>query len=526
MRFSWVIITLFTSLGLSAQCIDCTPLNANGNFEAQNNIPGSENAIGISKGEIKNWYATHGTADYFSDDWNWYYLENIDSNMGHICYGSRPSHMHSEGIFTEVKILNDADLSYCLNFDYASYSDTDKPGNIHIYLNNNLEAGSHNGFVVPSENTHSTWFESAQNLDKLVLDAETDIRTIGMTNYSLNFTPDASYDQLWLYTEYLQSAGEYANCGFMIDNVSVTCKTDALIGIEAVDLGNNNFEFIPVLSKPLDIVEYEWSFDNGQKSNFENAVTNLKDGLHDICLKIRDSRGACAEFCLSLRVGKLVSSTCDYSVCLSSGGAPSIASLVVETTGGQVIELNESTEGFSFPYCISTPRVCPGGEYELSYLVSDLQSWMDRNGYLGQVEAVNDPSMDDNCRGKTLAIQQSSLTFLKFVIENGTDSTLDIQKMFDYDNCTQDTTNSPEETMVEVTVFPNPTVDFIKLDFGPTPIEQATVQLTEANGNLIDTVDLSEVSSWTFDVTNQKPGAYHLRVITPDMSESCTFIKI
>lgn len=529
MKFIKIAIIVLFAANLSAQCNSCDALNINGDFETRNNVLGAENASGISQGEINNWSSSHGTADFFDIDWNWYYLDNtFDSNVGHVCYGSRPTHDHSEGIFTQVKILNDEDLTYCLKFDYSSYCDSDEFGKAHVYMANNLTDGSINGFKFPTKETHKPWFDNAQQIDELVLDAETDVRETGMTTYSKTFKPTEEYTQIWFFTEYLHQDQGFVNCGFMIDNVNVTAQTDALTGIEAIQLDDNTYEFSAVFSKELEGVTYEWNLGNGNKNNAKNITQTFENGEHEVCLKITDARGACAEVCYTLKVGnKSENQFCDYSICLSGGGIPSITKLEFINKAGKLEVLDSDTPGFGFPYCIGAWNMCNSGEYELDYLIDDLNLWLEKNNYEGtaQKQAI----AGQTCRGNSLTIINSELQFTDLYMGDERDAATEEVYFFEEFNCNNNEINEPENNEeIEIAAYPNPTANYVNVLIDEN-VEQATIELKDKTGNRIqlqEKLSTEDQTKFTFDLTSLNSGVYYVNVNTSTSVKSIKVIKI
>ena len=530
MKLVKTIFLFLCAIQISAQCNSCEEVNYNGDFELRNNILGNENANGILTGEIPNWYNTHGSGDFFDPLWNWYYLEGIQSNMAHLCYGSRSAHDHSEGIFTSVNILADDDLSYCAQFDYGSYCDSDKYGKVHVYLANNLQQGSINGFILPEVNTHSTWFENSKNLDVIELDEETSFTEVGMTTYTTTFTPDQSYGQLWFYTEYSHENGEFANCGLMLDNVKISCSTSALTGITVNELDGDKVELIPTFSKPLKDVTYEWTY--GQESSTQGKIIISKeDKSQEVCLKIKDSRGACAEACVTVTSenGDVGQSLCDYAVCLDAGGGiPTIESLELMTPEGNVIKIDKTNSFFSFPYCIGASNFCSSGNYELEDLVADLNLWMIDKGYQGQVTKTENSGYIENCRANKIITYQSEVSFLSLTLGNEKRRDL-ITLDFEQSHCNEIDEEGVHNEDEASLAYPNPTIgEFsIKLPQGTTDTE-VTIELRCIEGNIIEsqTVNATLIKLVEFDLSNRETGIYYVNVRGENCVESHKIVKL
>lgn len=532
MNFLKVIILFFWSAQLSAQCFDCNQVNTNGNFESENNILGAEPATGILQGNIKNWFNTHGSADYFNELWNWYNIKGVDSNMGHMCYGSRPSHNHSEGMYTAVDILADDDLSYCLSLDYGSYCESDNDGKIHMYLANNLTEGPTAGFTLPNATTHNTWFENSHNVDNLILDESTSFTDFGMTTYTTTFKPTQDYKQLWFYTEFLSDDGEFANCGFMLDNVKITRSTSALTEIEMVDLGGGMVKLSPVFNKNLRNITYEWTVD-GKTYTDETITITRRDNSQDVCLKISDSRDACAEKCMTVPSLQTGSTTivCDYEVCLDAagGGVPTITGLQLQSKEGQLIILDENSEDFSFPYCIGAWNLCADGAYELEELIIDLNNWFLDNEYKGQALKTEDSGYIEGCRGNKLMILNSEISFLSVLTNNEKVDNL-IELIFDQSYCEEIELINDDIVIDQSTnVYPNPTQSIVNIDLSMDDmVEKCNVQLRTLDGNILESyvVDMNEANSIKIDLSNRHTGVYYVNVEGPNISESHKIVKL
>ena len=530
MNFVKVVFFLLCAVQISAQCNSCEEVNFNGDFEVRNNILGNENANGILTGEIANWYNTHGSADFFDPLWNWYYLTGIQSQMAHLCYGSRSSHDHSEGMFTSVDILGDDDLSYCVQFDYGSHCDSDKYGKAHVYLANNLQEGSVNGFLLPDNATHSTWFDKSKNLDVIELTEETSFTEVGMTTYTTTFTPEQNYGQLWFYTEYSNDNGEFANCGFMLDNVKVSCTTTALTEIIVKEMEGGEVELVPVFSKLLEGVTYEWTY-GSEKSSQEKIIISKIDKSQEICLKIKDSRGACAETCVT--VGSINAATgqslCDYAVCLDAGGGiPTIESMQLITPQGETVTIDKSSSEFSFPYCIGASNLCASGAYELEYLISDLNVWMLDNGYEGQVTKTENSGYIENCRANKIITYQSEVTFLSVTLGNEKSSDT-IVLDFEQSHCNEIETTEENHIVETSTAYPNPTAGVVMVQLPDnSTASHISVELRCLEGNILESynVDANDTKQLELNLSNRRPGVYYVNVRTESSVESHKIIKL
>jgi len=256
-KLTTIIIVILLSNLLAAQ--SCPIINENGSFEEMVFVPGGEPTMGITTGQIPNWYATHGTVDYVSSEWSWYDVEGINSVAGHMCYGHRDSHDHSEGMFTAVNIYGDDDLLYTLSLDFGTVCEASQNGFLNIALNNNLVEGPHNGFQYPTPETFPAVYQDIQVIDRMELMPEANLDVSGMSNFEISFVPEGDYQQIWMFTEYQHIQDDFVNCGLLIDDVKLTATTSALSGIKVEELIGDNFKLTPEFSKELDVVSYSWT---------------------------------------------------------------------------------------------------------------------------------------------------------------------------------------------------------------------------------------------------------------------------
>ncbi len=537
MRFVNVLFVLlaFTSYVMS-QCTDCATLNQNGGFSDFTLLADGSNDSSISRGMINNWYGTHGTGEHFDNDWNWYGIETIEDTVAHLCYGSRNGHDHSEGIYTELQINDEDDLTYCLSFDYSSHCASEKFGKVHIYLANNLKPGGPNGFKYPTAQTHADWFENSQAVEVLTLDFQTEYTEYGMTRHSVSFKPKGSFTQLWFFTEFLYEDAGYQNCGFLIDNVNVSATTSALKDIEAEETNDNRVELNAAFSKDLQGVDYEWIVD-GNEYNEPTPTVRLDEGLHPVTLNITDDRGSCATMTKNVKVGNVnTKEICDYNICLDTGGSPSISSVGLVLPDGVHNTLDKTTPGFSFPYCISAPNVCSSGEYELEFLVQDLNNWLGENGLAGEVRIGGDNTLEDGCRAHMIEVIQSEVGFDQVVIQDQRLSDRKMDLYFGSDNCElyDDNGNLTDEGDttggIVLRAYPNPAIDELNVELSQELQEEdVTMTLLDSDGNVQETKVIRITSHGQTELiamTNYDPGVYTLKVSGNEISESIKVVKL
>jgi len=407
-----IIAVLFSNL-LAGQT--CPVINENGSFEEMIYIPGGEASIGITTGQISNWYATHGTVDYVTPDWNWYDIEGINSVGGHMCYGNRETHDHSEGMFTSVSIHGDDDLLYTLSLDYGTVCESSQNGFLNIALNNNLEEGAHNWFQFPTAEVFPEVYQDIQVVDRMELLPSSNIEISGMSNFQVSFVPTGDYQQIWMFTEYEHIQEDFVNCGIVIDDVKLTATTSALTGITVAELIEENFQLSPEFSKDLDVVSYHWTVDDVAAGTEEELIYNFTDGIYTICLDIIDSRGACGSTCYELDLTSTIaeetnSVSCTYSSCLDSNGLPNLVGFEFLNGNGTHVSIDENTEGFFFPYCDGTPSMCNGGESEVDLFIEDLNAYFYNHSIDALASAGDGANMFETaCRSLAVTIVSSDI---------------------------------------------------------------------------------------------------------------------
>jgi len=511
-KYTLSIIAVFSTLLLFGQ--ECPTINENGSFEDMIFVPGGEAAIGISTGQISNWYASHGTVDYLTSDWNWYDVEGITSVGAHMCYGNRDSHDHSEGMFTTAKIYGDDDLLYTLSMDYGTICDSENNGYLNIALNNNLEAGAHNYFQYPTAEVFPEVYQDIQPVDRLELEDQANIETSGMTSYEFSFVPSGDYDQIWMFTEYQHEQEEFLNCGIVIDNVKLTATTSALSGIDVTQVVGDNYQVVPSFDVDIDVVTYSWMVNDEFVGSEEELIYNFTEGLYTICLDIVDSRKACGSICYELDLTATPENEdnmdrCTYSACLDGGGFPNLVAVEFLTASGDIVIIDENTEGFFFPYCDGTPSMCNGGENEVDLFIDDLNSYFYNNGIDAEATAGDGTNLfDDVCRSFAITIESSEILPKAILIDDFSTDEVMISIasfIFDPSSCGSSITEE-DEAMTQYNVIADNEIDIevSTTEFAFNPIfrnGQVAIHVDDSDvvekGALNDEVLISEVGIYT-----------------------------
>jgi len=529
------VICFLLSLGYAqtatSQCNDCDAMNSNGDFELRNNNPGSDNDLGISTGEITNWFASHGTADFVDETWNWYYVDGIEDNAAHVCYGSRNNHDHSEGIYTQIDLKGEAGIDYCLQMELATICNTEKHGKLHVYLANNLTATGPNGFTYPTPQTNPFWFEGAQLLDIITLDESTDFEKEGFVNFTIPFTTENDYTQLWVFTEFNYPEVEYSSCGLMIDNVKLTGTKKYISEIQETEEAAKVRKFNAVLTEQLDEKKFFWDFGNGETSEEVSPTVTFEEGLYDVTLKVVNQEGVCDVKTKQIKVGDFeTEELCDYQACLETGGVPVISSLDVVLPNGTAETLDSETPGFGFPYCLS---VSDAGEYEFEYFVLDLDNWLKQNNFKGEVVLVENNTIEDFCRGEKFAILDTDVFFEKISLGDEKETSHKTEIYLEQDctlNYIEETETENRSTLANTIIetYPNPTVDVVNIEFEDAS-EQANILLLDSSGNAIQQKELSDINSGDkteMTLTDLNPGVYYVRVNVGNQTETKKLIKL
>ncbi len=534
-----LLLLIAVAYGINGQ--NCQFINANGDFEITTYIPGSENSQGISYGTIDNWHATHGTSDYFDHHWNWYDLVNLESNIGHICYGNRPTHDHSEGMYTEAVFKSDESVSYNISFDFSSYCDSDKFGKVHIYLANNLQPGGSNGFYFPTPERYPEWFDRTQLVDIITLDETTSHEAFGMQHYQRNIKPDGDYSQLWFFTEYMHEYTGFVNCGLLMDNVMVECQTENLKNIVFEAMGQNMYALKGLFLDEEDDLAYTWNFGDGTYSDKSDPMHVFENGIYDVCLDITNTEGCCGQLCKQLVVGNFeTKDVCDYDICLDMAGEPTIEEIRVTSWTGEAYTLNSGSEYFHFPYCLAYWSHCQRDVLELDILVDDLNAWFKREGLDGRIQEGEDTgSVYNGCRGNVLSVSKSEMTFdyimIRDMSQHGSEEAVPYE--FYYKNCSQKifipesdrSARDSGESSGMVKVFPNPAEDYIHVMTKSVKEENVTHQLLDSGGNILFSSNSNNPmgdNGNRFEMSGIKPGVYFLRSLLGQNIEVQKIVKI
>ncbi len=502
---------LFTVLCLNAMVSqECPIINDNGSFEDKIYVLGGEANIGITTGQIQNWYASHGTVDYVTADWNYYGIDGINSIAGHMCYGHRETHNHSEGMYTSAKIYGDDDLLYTLKLEYATVCDATNNGFLNIALNSNLTSDGHNNFQYPTAEAYPEVFQEIQAIDRMELMPSAVMVNGSYSKYEISFVPNNDYEQIWLFTEYQYEQEEFVNCGIMVDEVELTATTTALKGIRAEELSSGTFNLIPEFSKELNVVAYNWSV-NHQNVGIEDMLNyDFSQDVYTVCLDIIDARGACGSTCteldLTIKEDEGEETTCTYNTCLDAGGLPNIVSFEYLSDDGEHFVIDKNTDGFFFPYCHGSESMCSGGESELSLFVEDLNAYFNNMDLEVKISIGGSEDLFDSfCRSMGLSIESSSLvpkavfiddfasdqafiTTAEFKLDPSSCSTGVANKEEELDYAlVQDEKPSREIFEVNPIVYGNQLVISDKVEFDENLISKVGIYST--SGNLVLSID-------------------------------------
>jgi len=552
------LILIFLTLSFATNAQECLPLNQNGNFESVQTFIGSEPANGISTNLVDNWEASHGTVDYFTPNWDWYGLDGLFSNAGHLCYGNRESHDHSEGMFTNATIVADDDLVYSLSFDLASVCDASESGYLNIALNNNLSADGHNWFQYPTEESLPHFFEDNQLIDKIELNESMKFSDGFMHHYELSFIPEGNFSQLWFFSEYQHPYTEFVNCGVTIDNVELKAMTTALEDVSENQLEDGSYIFEAVMNKELEINNYDWILNGVSTSDSSVLKTTLVTGTHNLCLDIVDSRGACGSVCITVDVEEDVDDTsigvdenyegCIYKVCLDSPGLPYLNSFTFVGPSGQEITLNENTFGFNFPYCAGGDETkCTEQGDELHLFLADLNLYFSQNDYKAKAQFdVYSFPLESFCKGRIISVLSNELAIEGVVMADYYSddlNTFPLAFAFDPNLCDQ-SAPSAEGGSVQAEIASNGSTDFgsgkdnpdslftSEYDSGTEAVEvifQGGNEILQGGIYTIDgkkLIDLQNFTGYdTVDCSAFTAGTYILRVTSRTENQTELFFK-
>lgn len=305
---------------LSQNCnIECTNLIQNQNLEINppNGWPiGQDDASrAFNLGLVPYWKASHNTPHYLQlnnlGQWVGFTMPNGTETNGISVHSIGPNLFFSEGVFQNIYLSNYPYLRYCLSIQLqvkGIQSGYNPNHNINIKLARGLINVSGDYFtdipVVPNKlliTQHMTGFDKV--------------------NVSIPFqlNSNESYNQIWIYNQPL-SGTIIPTQWTSIDSVNLKCTTEALTDIMTSITGKTVGFEAKNASSSSTFVEYRWDFGDGSTSTEANPIhTYTNYGTYNVCLKIKDSNGCCAEICKEIIISQPPHSCQDKTSCISIG---------------------------------------------------------------------------------------------------------------------------------------------------------------------------------------------------------------
>lgn len=287
---------------------ECEPVNPNSSLDIVQDVNIVANGVdAFFLGLIPSWRTSHGTphlveVDPLSSNCNFINIPRQDAlrciyatrflqQQG----GNSVEILSSEGIFSNVNIISDPTVSYKVdvNANVLPCGSPDDGGTIHVEFADGL---------VNNNNQVPGFFPNPTNQQSI---ATFDVNNTTPQVYSFdNIIPNQNYSQLWLHIETEVNTTALAQ----INSVELSCKTNALSGINKTKNAYDNFTFQADASKSFQ--SYTWTV-NGIEAGQGATLTyqfNL-ERVYKVCLDVVDEFGCCAQECTLVAV----SSVCDIA---------------------------------------------------------------------------------------------------------------------------------------------------------------------------------------------------------------------
>ncbi len=312
---------LFLNTILSQNCnIDCTEFIQNQNLTISPPnwpIPYGNSGISFNIGYVPNWQASHGSPHHCQiklGQWDCSFTNpNGTETNGISIYNLGPFSKWTEGIFQNFNFKNDPFLTYHLALKYqVKFVEGGNPNHfIKVKVARNLVNETNSGVSnfpqnIPNKLIHSDWLSNFDEEDVCI-------------DFKLN--NNEYYNQLWIHNELPANQNQLFNVQWTtIKEVSLKCTTEALTDI-VTSISGKTIEFeAENASGTSTFVEYNWNFGDGSTSTEANPIHTYNDyGTYNVCLKIKDSNGCCAEFCKEIVLSQPPHSCQDKTSCISIG---------------------------------------------------------------------------------------------------------------------------------------------------------------------------------------------------------------
>lgn len=312
---------LFLNTILSQNCnIDCTEFIQNQNLTISPPnwpIPYGNSGISFNIGYVPNWQASHGSPHHCQiklGQWDCSFTNpNGTETNGISIYNLGPYSKWTEGIFQNFNFKNDPFLTYHLALKYqVKFVEGGNPNHfIKVKVARNLVNETNSGVSnfpqnIPNKLIHSDWLSNFDEKDVCI-------------DFKLN--NNEYYNQLWIHNELPANQNQLFNVQWTtIKEVSLKCTTEALTDI-VTSISGKTIEFeAENASGTSTFVEYNWNFGDGSTSTEANPIHTYNDyGTYNVCLKIKDSNGCCAEFCKEIVLSQPPHSCQDKTSCISIG---------------------------------------------------------------------------------------------------------------------------------------------------------------------------------------------------------------
>jgi hypothetical protein len=324
-KFLFLLILLYSinsSIGQNCN-FDCTEFIQNQNLVI--NPPNwpigpGESGYSFNIGYVPNWQASHGSPHHCQlqlGQWNCGFTSpNGTETNGISIYNQGPYNKWTEGIFQNFSFTNDPFITYHLALKLQAKDILEGGYNlkhfIKIKIARNLVNENNTGVSnfpqnIPNREIHSQWISDFNEKEVCI-------------DFKLNGN-EPLYNQLWIHNDFPSNPNELVALQWTtIKNVSLKCTTEALTDI-VTSVSGKTIEFeAENASNTSTFVEYNWNFGDGSTSTEANPTHTYNDyGTYNVCLKIKDSNGCCAEICKEIVLTPPPHSCLNKTSCISIG---------------------------------------------------------------------------------------------------------------------------------------------------------------------------------------------------------------
>lgn len=344
---------------------------SNGGFESYNSSClqsggslGPNGTFAFSQSCVDDWQCYLQTPDLILPTWNFgtgnishWNNYSFQSNWAFMCTSdgvSISNDAHGEAIFQQLALPNLPDLRFCLSFDYSKTNSSQSsledlpmildvniglfntsPGCSNVDINNGLSwsIDMPGSLYNPTVNSFTAFFPAGTPLNGISFKTRTEAN---IQNNNSTSQPHGGF----------------------VDNISITCSSAAVNGIDFINNGNCKFDFSLNTDPNFGgTAAINWNFGDSNTGGGENPSHQYANtGMYTVTATVLDNQGCCTTVTRIIDCNS--SLACDYFICWATNyGDPNENSMqgFEEVVGFTVIDPasgNSVDHFFSQPYDI------------------------------------------------------------------------------------------------------------------------------------------------------------------------------